>query len=519
MMDGKFTRQEYIDLTSQPNHINRPRNDASFFDTWSSLELENSHTRLTSVPLNDGDCLSDTSSTKSHENCNDAINLRPGITQRLGSYLIATNIAALAILVAVVNITTFLWFGNQDNTAWRRIMIGGWVGQTVTLTTLVVRLAISTQAATALAMLASILLEQSGVLLHNAPAASIARYQNNGPLLSLLPFWREARRGKSVFIFCLVAALACTTSLLQLSSTILLWDIRPGFAHGFEETVPAVVGYNLSNILSASVIDSSLLNGIIRHTPNYWTSIPQNFPAFAEWNRAVTHEDSGIADTGPTIRALLPVSSEADRSLLRDYRGMATVFDARVTCVRPDITDLRFSSLFIRGSGTTSTPIPPSFRGRIKPAVTTDELDTVLRFNNNSSGVQFECTAGPEWLNGSSIVHLCGLQYPAGGLINYLDPTNNGTLQHYYDEEDHTWKAKTNEKSNIVWDVELGHAYLLLNYSLNIDGWAEWAYGNLTNQPLSKSKYDFVERDSWADFVNANNTQPLFSATLCFDAM
>jgi hypothetical protein len=46
----------------------------------------------------------------------------------------------------------------------------------------------------------------------------------------------------------------------------------------------------------------------------------------------------GISDTGMTLRALLPIVSQETRSMLQSYKGQATVFDSRVTCIRPYLT-------------------------------------------------------------------------------------------------------------------------------------------------------------------------------------
>ena len=62
---------------------------------------------------------------------------------------------------------------------------------------------------------------------------------------------------------------------------------------------------------------------------------------FAEYAEGkVANGSSGVSDTGLTMRAFLPVSSDGNKSLIHTYRGPATVIDARVVCVRPNITNL-----------------------------------------------------------------------------------------------------------------------------------------------------------------------------------
>ena len=49
---------------------------------------------------------------------------------------------------------------------------------------------------------------------------------------------------------------------------------------------------------------------------------------------------SGLSDTGLTMRALLPISAQENRSSIHKYEGFSQVFDTRVVCVRPNITNL-----------------------------------------------------------------------------------------------------------------------------------------------------------------------------------
>jgi hypothetical protein len=53
----------------------------------------------------------------------------------------------------------------------------------------------------------------------------------------------------------------------------------------------------------------------------------------------VANGTSGISDTGVTMRAFLPIDVQ-NRSSLHVYNGPSTVVDARVVCVRPNITDI-----------------------------------------------------------------------------------------------------------------------------------------------------------------------------------
>lgn len=74
-------------------------------------------------------------------------------------------------------------------------------------------------------------------------------------------------------------------------------------------------------------------------------------------------------DTGPTIRAFIPLQSQDDRERLRGYSGMTGIIDARVACIRPIISDLHFcttseTDTAIRICGTIKLPRVP--RGLMK---------------------------------------------------------------------------------------------------------------------------------------------------------
>jgi hypothetical protein len=84
----------------------------------------------------------------------------------------------------------------------------------------------------------------------------------------------------------------------------------------------------------------------------------RQYPVFAEYAEGMVANGSlGMADTGLTMRAFLPIDSQGNRSSVHKYMGPAAVFDARVVCVRPNIT-ISASSLvdldINRGSGSLS---------------------------------------------------------------------------------------------------------------------------------------------------------------------
>lgn len=115
----------------------------------------------------------------------------PPLRTRLGKYVITMNTLALVGLAISISVITWIWFGDRQRPNLKGLILGDYLGQAVTLCSILVRIAVATQATTVVSLLASIALEQrsiGGVRLVDAPGFSIARYSNSGPLASLSVF-------------------------------------------------------------------------------------------------------------------------------------------------------------------------------------------------------------------------------------------------------------------------------------------------------------------------------------------
>lgn len=345
----------------------------------------------------------------------------PGMIDRLGLKIIITNIGAVFLLSLSVLALSFLWFGGEENENWRRVMIGGWVGQAVTLSTLAIRLAVSVQAGTAVAMLASVLLESTslgGVLLSEAPALSIARFVNTGPLRSLLSFGKSTQWNLN-FSTLSISALAATTLVSQFTSTLLLWDIQPSAIPGFPKQITTGIGISMEHFWNGT-------GDILTRSGNYWSSRPPNYPVFAEWASNPLNSPESIVDIGPSIRAFLPINAESDRSALLEFHGMASAFDARVTCVRPAIRDW---SVIYR-------ELSVNFKGTLFPPTVTRDLADVLRHDIPPSGFSFEFDIQRILHESYQTFMIHSLPRHAGGLINSLNFMQNSTLDYSYSPND-----------------------------------------------------------------------------------
>jgi hypothetical protein len=225
--------------------------------------------------------------------------------------------------------------------------------------------------------------------------------------------------------------------------------------------------YPPTNTTTTSRPEDFMLSLSTQWRPNYWAQGPTAFPAFAEYTSptaAVPNTaNSSLDDTGIMIRSFLPFSTPAARETLRDFNGELLTFDSRVVCVRPDFTNFRIENSTLVGS--------------VKPSVQVPGLIF------NDTGVAFSCLPSPVTRGPMNMVDLsdpipgnvrdttwtvCKLGAEAGGLISMLDPTNNESLRHQWsdDERRPSWMAVL---GNSTWPVDLGNAYLVLNYSFGSD--------------------------------------------------
>lgn len=384
--------------------------------------------------------------------------------KRIGWYLLLCNIGSMIPLFGAVSALSFLWFGDNSSKTWTQLMVDGWVGQAVTLCTLAIRLAVATQASTAVTMLAAIALESKrcgGVFLADAAAISLARYVNTGPLASIPTFWNYLT-WFNFGILPLMVLLAICTLVSQFTSTLLLWDVRTGVVQGFPREITLATGIGMQSYIKG-------FSNTLSKAQNYWTPSPQTFPTFAEWNKKPDVQVSSIADTGPTIRAFLPMNSQADRSIITKYEGIAGAFDARVVCIRPILEDWEFSS---RSSSVRGVPSRGFFRGYVRPTNLIDEIKEILRYNHSKLGIPFNCLYDNMDFTSDSMFKICTVSDSNGGLINSLDHTSNGSMDQYFGGEvalnsgdlkvfDSTWMAPDNQ-SSLKWPVEMGRTFLLL---------------------------------------------------------
>ncbi|KAL0933605.1 uncharacterized protein CTRU02_210404 [Colletotrichum truncatum] len=250
------------------------------------------------------------------------------------SWLIKLNlVASLLCLAGAVGFISWLWWAPHHDARWREwVLTPNRLQLSVTLAGVVIRTAVGVLAGLATAMIASVAVERRGVRLHAVAQTSVARFSSDGPL-SLVSL---ALRGSSFdgVVRLVIMLLAVTTIAAQFSSSLLVSDFEERRVVSF--TRPELNAYTL---MRRDHSREGLAEAVAGYAYNYWYQRPRFAETFAEFNEPPA-EGEGLDDTGPSVRAFLPVASQEVRESLLEFQGMARVMDSRVICMRPELTNL-----------------------------------------------------------------------------------------------------------------------------------------------------------------------------------
>jgi len=284
----------------------------------------------TSQPLRDtNDASVDETPTTSNKR-DDPGKKRPGrLRDSLGCIVIVILIAGAVFTVIAVAFLTVLWRGAvlaandlDPGAIWQRIVLADWAVRTVTILSALIRLAISLQIGCSMSMVGSLVLERYSVELPAAAFFALVRAFNAQPMLLLFSNGR-ALSSSSKFCLCVVVVAGAILGISAFTSTILLSDF--GRIHTAGDV--NITAFRDGLPLTGSGID-------------LWRSASADYPRFAEYTSDKGELLAGphIDDTGTSLRAMLPFSTSAERSTLRNFTGVASVFDTRFTCFSPNLT-------------------------------------------------------------------------------------------------------------------------------------------------------------------------------------
>lgn len=255
--------------------------------------------------------------------------IRWSAARRFGTVILICLPSAVLAILAPLAFLWYLWTSHADNELWRRIMVAGFCTRVVSLLSMALRTATIFLATACTSMLAAFTLERGLLVLSKVAALSSIRYINGGPHNLMFLFFGGAGFKRKFVTGLFVSVLLITTLLSQLTSTALLSDLRPGLVPGNSQHIQLPFRLNETYTQDSSDTDEY---------EELWSSKPPFYPVFAEYSEPPTpYQDDSISDTGTILRAMLPLASEQDRTLIQNYTGPATVFDSRVICMRPQI--------------------------------------------------------------------------------------------------------------------------------------------------------------------------------------
>ncbi|KAK1726646.1 hypothetical protein CaCOL14_004426 [Colletotrichum acutatum] len=269
------------------------------------------------------------------------------LQQGLGSLGLATIGGGTALVLALLGFLLFLWTGegSQDGKTatalWRWVMLNQHITQAITLSTVLLRIAVTAQASIYTSLIAGVVLEKHGVPLFRVAEISIIRCTNDGPFQLTWLLMTSAR--KAYMPTGLAVLLLLTTFVVQFSSTLLVSDL------GMNDLVGDAKARTLNVHMSRDVIS-------LNRQMNNWISRPTAYVPFGESpseSNTTLNIQSSFTDTGIVQRTFLPLST-SQMSTLRHYTGGVYGFESRFVCLRPSVS--AFLSVTVPAPGSDTVP-------------------------------------------------------------------------------------------------------------------------------------------------------------------
>ncbi|KAL2286919.1 hypothetical protein FJTKL_06432 [Diaporthe vaccinii] len=443
----------------------------------------------------------------------------------------STFILANVTVPCCVAFIGFLWSnpdGTQNDGTWLKIVLNDWILKSVTISTMVLRVAVSAQAGIATSMLASVIMETKGVALHRSAAVNALRYVNNGPQsLTLALRDTYSRSG----LWAAVALLLClTTFALQFASTVLVGDLAIGglIDHAKTETTFAALSWSAG----IGQLNSTRLVG----QTSFWEEFLPEFSIFAEkrGNPSASEilSSNSVRDTGSTLRAFMPFSNQSERTMIHSYVGMATVEDSRVVCIRPKLHQyfsIGYESEnfgYLLNGSLVPESMPPGLILADEPAMTSGVLPVTYnldidQYNNSSVNlswsqqIPFAHGAGSNWGIAQN------LMYFGPALVSSLDPrypniaANAPSMNFTMENPDFlAWNLSYYQQGDNV-RLMTGRSYELLNFTAALP---ENEVNMFFSPNQEQNKLLINPQDEWLVFTIPSVPGFRLSVSLCFDS-
>ncbi|KAF3801982.1 hypothetical protein GCG54_00015205 [Colletotrichum gloeosporioides] len=257
-------------------------------------------------------------------------------------------VVGMALLAHIWRSSMRAQAGHLDNgQLWDLIIRRNWTSVTVTITAAVIRVCLGFQMGIFTAMVASLLIERTGVPIGSAPLISMLR------AVSTSPYNLVSRRTLTTPLAFAISLAVLLTGASNFISTALLIDFENINIITPKQTVGLLYGSSQQEDAFGvgTSTDPSGSSGI--GTPRgskIWNSQPNSYYRFAELRNDASPDIDldQVEDSGTALRAILPFTNVANRTNLRKYEGPSVVFDSRVVCTRPNVTGMGFSTVIAK---------------------------------------------------------------------------------------------------------------------------------------------------------------------------
>ncbi|KAI0380680.1 hypothetical protein F5Y04DRAFT_289367 [Hypomontagnella monticulosa] len=268
--------------------------------------------------------------------------------EKLGWPCVATSCLVPLIYIAMIGLLAFLWTPT-DQPRWIHFAITAWLTRSVTISTVLIGIGVDLLTGFAVSMLASLVLETGCLPLNDLAACSIMRASAPSVWNLIFSLRRTGNKLSRLGSFGLVILLTVFGITLQFSSTILISDFGPGDLPGISSTTSYKYDLYFDWKLIREVAESNgwgvfaaantMTSYFFRSS---WGLRPSVFPIFGEYHQPISIKD-GVEDTGYIYRAFLPFADIEQRRNISKFRGPAYVLDSRVSCQKPNLSNLHIN--------------------------------------------------------------------------------------------------------------------------------------------------------------------------------
>ncbi|KAH7082634.1 hypothetical protein BKA63DRAFT_501356 [Paraphoma chrysanthemicola] len=258
--------------------------------------------------------------------------------EKLGAYNLAVLTLGTIAIALALGFLAFLWgsaaharhFGTFPE-VWYEIALADWMKSTVTLSSVLIRVATAAQLGVFAAIVAALILERVGVPTEDLPLISMIRCLNSGPHSLALSIFNSIFTGALLPYSALIIIAILNAFALQFTSTILLQDFNDTSVVRPQQPAPIAFGITENAEFGST---ANPYGGT-----DYWKNAPSSYPRFAEYKEAGSTGVNWL-DTGKTYRGFLPFREAAARNDLRSYTGPMMISDVRVVCVKPTVSNI-----------------------------------------------------------------------------------------------------------------------------------------------------------------------------------